>query len=56
LATIENRSRYTVSIKNRDDLHREFPFTQLAQAKQYAIELGKQNYKPYLTQKENAFL
>ena len=56
MATIENRSRYTVSVKNRDDLHREFPFTQLAQAKQYAIELGKQNYKPYLTQKENAFL
>ena len=39
MATIENRSSYTVSVKNRDDLHREFPF-----------------YKPYLTQKENAFL
>lgn len=56
MATIENRSRYTVSVKNRDDLYREFPFTQLAQAKQYAVELGKQDYKPYLTQKENAFL
>lgn len=47
MVTIENRSPYTVSANNRDDLHREFPFTQLAQAKQYAIELGKYNYKPY---------
>lgn len=37
MATIENRSRYTVSVKNRTDLYLEFPFTQLKQAKQYAI-------------------
>jgi integrase len=55
MATIENRSRYTVSVKNRDDLYREFPFTQLTQAKQYAIDLGKQ-FKVDLSQKENAFL
>lgn len=56
MATIENRSRYTVSIKNRDDLYREFPFTQLKQAKQYFTEIAQQNYKPYLEQKQNAFL
>lgn len=56
MATIENRSRYTVSIKNRDDLYREFPFTQLTQAKKYCAEITQQNYKPYLDQKENAFL
>lgn len=56
MATIENRSRYIVSVKNRDDLCREFPFSKLPEAKQYAVDLGKQNFKPYLTQKENAFL
>jgi len=56
MATIENRSRYIVSVKNRDDLYREFPFNKLEQAKQYAIDLGKRDFKPFLTQKENAFL
>lgn len=56
MATIENRSRYTVSVKNRDDLYCEFPFTQLLKAKQYAIDLNKQGFKPSLSQKENAFL
>ena len=56
MATIENRSRYIVSVKNRDDLCREFPFSKLLEAKQYAVDLGNQNFKPYLTQKENAFL
>ncbi|MBD8722154.1 site-specific integrase [Oxalobacteraceae sp. CFBP 13708] len=55
MATIENRSRYIVSVKNRSDLYREFPFTQLKQAKQYAIDLGKK-FKVDLSQKENAFL
>ena len=44
MATLENHSSYTASIKHRDDLHRECPFTSVAQAKQYAIELGKHNY------------
>jgi integrase len=55
MATIENRSRYTVSVKNRHDLYREFPFTQLQQAKQYALELSK-SFRVDLSQKANAFL
>jgi len=55
MATIENRSRYTVSVKNRHDLYREFPFTQLQQAKQYALELSK-SFKVDLSQKDNAYL
>lgn len=55
MATIENRSRYTISVKNREDLYREFPFTQLAKAKQYATELKAQGYKPFAGQKEDAF-
>ena len=52
MATIENRSRYTVSVKNRADLYREFPFTKLKQAKQYVIDLGIDS-KVELSQKEN---
>ena len=55
MATIENRSRYTVSVKNRADLYREFPFTKLKQAKQYVIDLGNDS-KVELSQKENCFL
>lgn len=55
MATIENRSRYTVSVKNRNDLYREFPFTQLKQAKQYALDLSKA-FKVDLSQKDNAYL
>jgi len=55
MATIENRSRYTVSVKNRNDLYREFPFTQLKQAKQYANDLGKE-CKVCLSQKEDSLL
>lgn len=55
MATIENRSRYTVSVKNRSDLYREFPFTQLKQAKQYASDLGKE-FKVDLSQKEDSLL
>lgn len=52
MATIENRRRYTVSFKNRSDLYREFPFTQL---KQYASDLGKE-CKVNLSQKEDSLL
>jgi hypothetical protein len=56
IATIENRSRVTVFVKNRAELYREFPFTHLKQAKQYVAVLGKQDCAPTLSQKENAFL
>jgi hypothetical protein len=54
MATIENRSRYTVSVKNRADLHREFPFTKLKQAKQYVADLGE-HLKVELSQQESCF-
>jgi len=55
MATIVNRSRYTVSVKNHDNLYREFPFTQLEQAKRYATELGKE-FKVKFGQKEDSLL
>jgi integrase len=56
MATIENRSRYVVSVKNREDLYREFPFTNLSEAKLYAKNIqAEQKLKPVLTQKKDAF-
>lgn len=54
MATIENRSRYTVTVKNREDLFKEFSFRNIEEARVYASDLAKQ-FKPVLTQKEDSF-
>lgn len=53
MATTENRSCYTVSVKHREDLSRTFPYTQLEQAKAYCADLLRQNLKPRLAQLED---
>nr|WP_023594097.1 site-specific integrase [Pandoraea pnomenusa] len=53
MATITNRSNFVVTVKNRDDLQKSFPFNQLTQAKAYCTELKKQQLKPRLTQLED---
>ncbi|RDK09165.1 site-specific integrase [Cupriavidus lacunae] len=53
MANIENRSRYTVTVKNNDALARTFPYSQLEQAKAYHAELRRQGYKPSLGQRED---
>ena len=55
MATVENRSRYCVTVKNRDDLTRRFPFTQLAKAEAYRDSLREVNCKPRITQEEDQF-
>lgn len=50
MATIENRSRFTVGVKNRPDLARHFPFNKLAQATAYRDELRAAGLKPRLDQ------
>ncbi|UUZ77443.1 hypothetical protein LP414_09585 [Polaromonas sp. P1(28)-13] len=55
MATIENRSRYCVSVKNRDDLTRRFPFTQESEATAYRDSLRDKRLKPNLTQEEDQF-
>ena len=56
MATIENRSRFSVTIKHRADLSRFFPFTKLAQAGAYMDELSKQGFKPKLDQLDEHWL
>lgn len=53
MASITNRSRFFVSVKGRDDLHREFPCHRLAAAKAYHAELVAQKLKPRLGQYED---
>jgi integrase len=53
VATIENRSRYTVSVKHRPDLTREFPHDKADSAQSYLKALRHQGYKPALTQGED---
>ena len=35
MATIENRSRYQVTVKNRDDLTKKFPFDKFSAVEAY---------------------
>ncbi|WP_168795264.1 site-specific integrase [Paraburkholderia aromaticivorans] len=53
MATINNRSRLFVSVKNKNDLYREFPHNHLAKAQAYCAELVARKYKPLLGQHEN---
>lgn len=56
MATIENRSRYCVTVKNRDDLKQEFPFSKPERAKTYLEALREQGFRPKLEQAEDQFL
>ena len=42
MASIENRSRYTVTVKNRDDLTREFPFSKSKAIETHVAALREQ--------------
>lgn len=55
MASINNRSRYFVSVKNRDVLDREFPFNRLADAKAYNAQLVAQKCKPIIGQYEDCW-
>lgn len=46
MASIENRSRYVVSVQNRDDLTKTFAFNREAALKQYIADLKAQGFKP----------
>jgi integrase len=53
MATIENRSRFIVTVRHRADLTQQFPHTQAEQARTYLTALRTQGYKPVLTQGED---
>ncbi|SDD96136.1 site-specific integrase [Paraburkholderia lycopersici] len=53
MASITNRSRFFVSVRNNDAHYREFPFHRLADAKAYHASLVAQKLKPTLGQFED---
>ncbi|MFN3629511.1 MAG: hypothetical protein ACK4XK_05530 [Casimicrobiaceae bacterium] len=56
MASIENKSRTQVSVKNRDDLTKLFPHDKLAAASAYVAELTKDGHKPSLMVLDEAYL
>ena len=55
MASIENRSRFVVSVKNRDDLERTFAHNGEKQLKAYLAELKDQGYKPKLARTNDSY-
>ena len=50
MASIKNRSRYTVSVTRRAELTRSFPHTAKARANQYYAALRSQGLTPRMHQ------
>jgi hypothetical protein len=56
VASLQNRSRFVVSVKNNGALSQEFPFDQAAEARGYLLQLRQRGYKPALAQREDHIL
>lgn len=56
MASIENRSRYVVSVQNRDDRTKTFAFNREAALKQYIAALKAQGFKPKLSRTNDAYV
>ncbi len=56
MATIENRSKYWIRVKNRADLGAEFPFTRVDELKARLAALRADGYKPTFGQHEDTIL
>jgi integrase len=55
MASIENRSRFVVSVKNRDDLTETFAYTREKQLKAHIAKLKADGYKPQLSRTNDSF-
>lgn len=57
MATIENRSRFTVTVANRDDLLKTFPHSKRADAMAYVRQLSTEyGFKAKLSRENNSFV
>lgn len=56
MASIENRSRYVVTVQNRDDLTKTFACTREAKLKTYIAHLKAQGYKAKLSRTNDKYL
>ena len=55
MASIENRSRFVVTVQKRDDLTRSFAYNREQQLKLYLAELKANGYKPKLHRTDDSF-
>lgn len=55
MATIQNRSRITVSVKNRRDLTRSFSYNALDKVEAYVAELRGNGLRPKATQGDDTW-
>ncbi|WP_345811821.1 site-specific integrase [Paraburkholderia sp. PREW-6R] len=56
MASIENRSRYEVTVRNRDDLTKTFPHTAKSRAETYCQLLTAQRLKPKLGRLDDCYV
>lgn len=56
MASIENRSKIQVSVKNRDDLTKSFAYCADKPIKAYVEQLKAQGYKPKLASLNNHYV
>ena len=55
MATIVDRSPWVVSVRNREDLYREFPYNKKSKAEAYAASLQDQGIKASVKRLANQF-
>lgn len=55
MATIENRSRYIVTVRNRDDLTKTFAYTRVAELREYIAGIKDKGLKPQLTRTNDTY-
>ena len=56
MASIENRSRFVVTVKNNDALTKHFPYNRLEAVQAYRDGLRRQSYKPRVDQLDESWL
>jgi len=56
MASIENRSRFIVSVQHRDDLTKTFAHNRESQLKAYVAQLKTQGYKPKLSRTNDNYV
>jgi hypothetical protein len=55
MASIENRSRFIVTVKQRDDLRRSFPYNREAELQAYVAKLRLDGFKPKLERTQDSY-
>ena len=55
MATIQNRSRITVTVKNRNDLTRSFSYNALDKVEAYVAELRSKGFRPKAEQGDDTW-